>query len=128
MHVISTRSVPRHLCSLIMSHLHLLHPGQTDLKGRVALITGAASGIGLRTARSLARMGARVYIADVNEVAGRAAAEALQKDGRDAHFISLDLGTLHSAQRGADAFLKREERLDILGASDLSLVSLYRRS
>ena len=88
---------------------------QANLSGRVALVTGAASGVGLRTARSLARMGARVYLADVNEKDGRAFAEGLQKEGKDAVFFPLDLGTMRSAQQGADAFLKREERLDILG-------------
>ncbi|KAH7096949.1 hypothetical protein BKA62DRAFT_624426 [Auriculariales sp. MPI-PUGE-AT-0066] len=59
-------------------------------------------------------MGAKVYIADVDERNGRAAAEELVKEGKAAIFLPLDLGTLRSAQQGADAFLKREDQLHIL--------------
>jgi NAD(P)-dependent dehydrogenase (short-subunit alcohol dehydrogenase family) len=48
------------------------------LEDRVAVITGGASGIGLATARRMAAEGARVVIADLDETAGKAAAEAVQ--------------------------------------------------
>lgn len=51
------------------------------LKDDVALVTGAASGIGLGLARALARRGATVVLADLNEDAAEAAAEQLRNDG-----------------------------------------------
>ncbi|EJD42683.1 NAD(P)-binding protein, partial [Auricularia subglabra TFB-10046 SS5] len=59
-------------------------------------------------------MGARVYLADINEVDGRAAVAELEREGRDVVFFPLDLGTMRTAQQAADSFLKREDRLDIL--------------
>src|SRR5579885_402563 len=51
--------------------------GNRDLSGRVAIVTGAASGIGLATATELAARGARVMLADIN-TAGEAVAAGLE--------------------------------------------------
>lgn len=56
------------------------------LRGRVAVITGGASGIGLATAERLAAEGARVVIADLDDTAGRAAAERV-----DGHYVRADV-------------------------------------
>jgi len=56
--------------------------------GKVALVTGGASGIGAASARMLAGEGAKVMLADTNEAAGRAVAEAI---GAAAGFIALDV-------------------------------------
>ncbi|RKT56035.1 3-oxoacyl-ACP reductase [Saccharothrix australiensis] len=58
------------------------------LEGRVAVVTGGGSGIGLATARRLADEGARVVVADVDAVAGKAAADAV--DGLFAHVDVTD--------------------------------------
>lgn len=63
----------------------------TDLTGTRVLITGGARGLGLRTAQVLAERGAAVVLADVDEAAGSAAAEALTADGRTASFVALDV-------------------------------------
>ncbi|MCH8861158.1 MAG: SDR family oxidoreductase [Proteobacteria bacterium] len=56
--------------------------------GKVALVTGAASGLGLADAELLAAEGAKVVLTDINEDAGREAAQAI---GENAHFISHDV-------------------------------------
>ncbi len=70
-----------------------------NLNGKLAVITGAASGIGLATAQVFAAAGARVVLGDINEPAGEAAAKALNADGKSATFIRLDVtdeaGVLH---------------------------------
>lgn len=58
------------------------------LAGKVAIVTGAASGLGRATARLMAAEGAKVVVADVNEVAGQAVAGEL---GKDARFDRLDV-------------------------------------
>lgn len=87
---------------------------QPNLSGHVAFVTGGASGVGLRTFRALARLGARVYLADINQTDGAAAVAELKREGRDVEFFPLDLGSMHSAQEAALAFRRRETRLDIL--------------
>lgn len=59
--------------------------------GKVAIVTGAASGIGAATAALLAREGARVVIADLNESAAETQAESIRSQGGDAVAVKVDL-------------------------------------
>jgi NAD(P)-dependent dehydrogenase (short-subunit alcohol dehydrogenase family) len=61
------------------------------LRGRVALVTGAASGIGRATAELFARGGGRVVACDVNAEAGAAVVAALSEGGADARFVAADV-------------------------------------
>ena len=61
------------------------------LAGKVAIVTGAASGMGAATARRFGREGAKVVLADVLEDEGRAAAEAIRATGGEAEFMRLDV-------------------------------------
>lgn len=61
------------------------------LDGKIAVVTGAASGIGLATAETLAEAGAHVVIADIARDKGESAACALQKKGRQADYVHLDI-------------------------------------
>jgi len=74
-----------------------------SLNGKVAVVTGAASGIGLGIAQRLARDGARVAITDINGDAARAEAEKLTAEGGTAVGIALDVADRASVESGFDA-------------------------
>ncbi len=87
-----------------------------DQTGRVAIVTGANSGLGFETVRVLAQHGARVVMACRNaQKAEQAAAEirSLHPQGEVA-VMALDLGDLNSVQAFASAFRARYDRLDVL--------------
>ena len=84
--------------------------------GKIAVVTGAASGIGRATAEAFARAGARVVLGDINEEGGEAAAGALQVQGADAHFIRLDVTQPDSVNAFRDGALKRYGQVDILAS------------
>jgi NAD(P)-dependent dehydrogenase (short-subunit alcohol dehydrogenase family) len=84
------------------------------LTGRVALVTGGASGIGLTTVEALAEAGARVVIAD-RDPAAMAAAQALLADkGFSVETAVLDVTDSAAVTRVADDLMARAGRIDIL--------------
>ncbi len=78
------------------------------LDGRVAVITGAASGIGLASARRLAAEGATVVVADVNAEAGAVLAEEL-----DGLFVPVDVTSPEDNERLYDTTVRRYGRVDV---------------
>lgn len=76
---------------------------------QIALITGAASGIGLAAAESLAASGRKVVIADINAEAGEAAAKRI-----DGLFVLADLSSASGCRTLVDTVLARYGRCDIL--------------
>lgn len=78
--------------------------------GKVAIVTGAASGLGLACAQRLAQEGARVIVADVAEQQGQAAAAAI--DG--AQFALLDVTSESAWETLIDSVIAEHGRLDVL--------------
>jgi NAD(P)-dependent dehydrogenase (short-subunit alcohol dehydrogenase family) len=73
-----------------------------DLDGRVAVITGAASGIGLATVRALGREGMRVVMADVNEASLKEAAKACHADSLTIQPVATDVSDFAAVRHLAD--------------------------
>lgn len=92
-------------------------PSQTfasdALAGRVALITGAAAGIGLATAQAMAGCGAHIMLADLADSDGAAQAERLRASGAQAAFVAVDVADPASVQAMVQATASRFGRLDI---------------
>jgi NAD(P)-dependent dehydrogenase (short-subunit alcohol dehydrogenase family) len=84
------------------------------LEGKVALITGAASGIGRESALLFAREGARVVAADVNEAAGRETVEQVRAAGGEASFARADVSRAADCAAMVAAAEKSYGRLDVL--------------
>ena len=84
------------------------------LHGKTAVITGAASGIGLATAQTLAAAGAAVVLGDINVAGGEEAASQLKAAGHDATFMPLDITSDAAVARFRDAVEARGDGADIL--------------
>jgi NAD(P)-dependent dehydrogenase (short-subunit alcohol dehydrogenase family) len=84
------------------------------LAGKVAIITGAAYGMGAEEAQLFAREGAKVIIADIAEEAGKALEAELKQSGGEALFVRLDVTSEADWQRAVDAAVARFGKLDIL--------------
>jgi NAD(P)-dependent dehydrogenase (short-subunit alcohol dehydrogenase family) len=87
-----------------------------DQSGRVAVVTGANGGLGLETARELARKGARVVMAVRDQQKARDAATDIRTSLPDAalELIPLDLGSQASVRAAAERILSEHERVDLL--------------
>jgi 3-hydroxybutyrate dehydrogenase len=79
------------------------------MSDRIAVVTGASSGIGLAAAQALAAKGHTVVLADVNEEAGTREAEKIA-----GFFVKADLSTRQGCRALADAVLAKYGRCDIL--------------
>ena len=84
------------------------------LTGKVALIAGAARGMGAAEARLFAREGAKVAIADVLPEDGKKVEEEIKDLGGDAIFVALDVTREEDWQRAVEATVARFGKLDIL--------------
>ena len=87
------------------------------LKDRVALITGAGSGIGQATALLFAREGARVAVVDVREEAAKATAQEIERAGGQALALRADVSRAADNQAAVEQTVARWGRLDIFYAN-----------
>ena len=84
------------------------------LKGKVALISGAARGMGAAEARLFAKEGAHVVLGDVLHQQGQAVADEINDAGGQALFVPLDVTSEDSWRDAVDAAVARFEKLNIL--------------
>ena len=84
------------------------------LAGKVALITGAAQGIGKGTAKIFAREGARVAVVDVDTRNGEDTVEEIERDGGQAFFLECDVAEEANCRRMVDETVARYGHLDVL--------------
>jgi len=104
-----------------------------DLHDRVAIVTGANSGIGLYIALHLVRCGAKVYIAARSEEKAEHAIGRMEREGMGDHpgelvWLPIDLTDPRKAKAAATWFVKRESRLDILVNNAARILGPYERT
>jgi NAD(P)-dependent dehydrogenase (short-subunit alcohol dehydrogenase family) len=85
-----------------------------QVQGKVALVTGAASGIGAACARTLAREGARVLLTDLDDARGEALAAAIREAGGEAAYLHQDVTEEDRWAEVVAAAEQRFGRLDVL--------------
>jgi len=91
-----------------------MKPGEISLKDKVALITGAAGGLGGAIARAYGAAGARVFLHDLFEDKLKEFASALNADGIRTGYKVLDITASGAPQKLVDAAVKEMGRIDIL--------------
>jgi glucose 1-dehydrogenase len=82
------------------------------LEGKVAIVTGAAMGMGEATARVFGAAGAHVLVSDVDAELGQATAEAIERDGGSASFCRTDVSDATDAEAMVRTAVERYGRLD----------------
>lgn len=84
------------------------------LEGQVAIVTGAASGIGLATVEAFIEKGVKVVLADYNGEAGKAVEKELQGKGADVLFIEVNVADEQAVESLVAETVKKYGKLDIL--------------
>ena len=86
----------------------------TNLNGKVAVVTGAASGIGKQIALTLSAAGAAIAIADLNQGGANAVAEEIKKAGGKAIGVAMDVTNEEAVNQGIDKVAAEFGSVDIL--------------
>ena len=85
----------------------------SQLKDKVAIVTGAGSGIGKSIAMLYAREGAKVVVSDINEENGNHVVDAIIKDGGEAFFVKADTSSASDNENLVKATVEKYGRFDI---------------
>ncbi|MFJ4223450.1 SDR family NAD(P)-dependent oxidoreductase [Microbacterium sp. NPDC089695] len=83
------------------------------LQDKVAIVTGAAMGMGEATARLFAASGAKVVVSDFNEDKGRAVADDIAASGAESLFVKVDISNAEQVEAMVAATVERFGRLDV---------------
>lgn len=101
---------------------------EINFTGKVALITGAGSGLGLLSAKCFAKEGAKVVLVDINEEAINNAVEEIKKDGGEAIAVKVDVTKYDEVKMSCDKALETYGKVDILvtcaGGSELRICGM----
>lgn len=84
------------------------------LEGKVAIITGAASGIGCATAILFAKEGAKVAVADINDAGGMETVRLILEEGKEAIFVHTDVSKASDVENMVQKIMDSFGRIDIL--------------
>ena len=93
------------------------------LQDKVAVVTGAASGIGQATAVRFAEEGASIVVADINEAAGEETLQKIERAGGTAAFIAVDVAEAEQVAQSVEKAESRFGRLEILVNSAATLIN-----
>jgi dihydroanticapsin dehydrogenase len=84
------------------------------LQGKVAIVTGSASGLGRAMAILFAQEGAQVVIADINVAGGKETLDMIQQAGGEAAFVETDVTKSQECKRMVEAAVERYGKVDVL--------------
>ena len=90
------------------------HPASGRLKGKSAIVTGSATGIGKATAMLFASEGARVVVSDIDDAPAREVVNAMVAQGGEAIFVKADVSKPEDAQHLIETTVRSYGQIDIL--------------
>jgi len=94
------------------------------LKNKVAIVTGAGSGIGRSIALAFAREGAKVVVADLNEKGGLETVDLVKKEKEEAIFVKVDVSQAENIDQMVEVCLKEFGQVDIL-VNNAGIVKMF---
>ena len=93
--------------------------------GKVALVTGAAGGIGRQSALAFARKGATVVVADVSVAGGEETVAMIKDLGTEAMFVKVDVSQADQVEALIDGIVATYGHLDSVSYTHLTLPTIY---